>query len=367
MDFKNTIPSVDAETLVSTDLLNNQTTTDLDEVIDTKSATEHVEFIFGNGANAAAALIPPSNGNDFKNHHHEAEDSGPETDVDALDEAGAQMSPIEDFISEFVHKNGEEMRSNVVVQHSEFEKDEQLEGETEFSGPKKDYDVTEDEEIAVGVKANNSFFEEEEEIDDKFDSFHTSGHLINDNKFLDTVHEDAGILVNDQDELVESVKKTIDFSEKKEFSFEREEFEKEIDSLADVQSAMQEAFGDEDAHHQDEASSVRSDLVQASPIPLDSSAEDEGIEVNALSDDAVGVPFIEVGESLTVDDLQALSVNDDEEYQGEFLAKYEEHSSFIAPEKEHGKSYIFKNNYHQIIYFWQNNYNILSLRFVLSN
>lgn len=346
MDFKNTIPVVAAESMpISTEPHDNQTTTDLDEVIDIKSAAnEHVEFIFGNGA---AAQIAPTNGNDYKSHHHEAEDSGPETDVDALDEAGAQVSPIEDFISEFVHKNGDEMRSNVVVHQQieqNFEDNEQLEELAESRKNGDHFNVNEDEFVAVSEKAQNPFFDEEKAIDDKFDSFHVTSQLINDNKFLDTVHEDAGLQANDEDELVESVRKTIDFSEKKEFSFEREEFEKEIDSLSDVQSAMQEAFGDaENVHQQYEASSVHSDVVLASPIPMDSSAEDEGIEVNAVSDDVVGVPFVGVGESLTVDDLQALSVEDEEANEPHLVKELhhvehvEEHSSFIAPDTELGK------------------------------
>lgn len=348
MDFKNTIPAVaaSAESVpISNELHGNQPTTDLDEVIDSKSSTEHVEFIFGNGA---AAIAPTNGNNDHKNHHHHVEDdSGPETDVDALDEAGAQVSPIEDFISEFVHKNGDEMRSNVVVepqQHIEdsFSKIDEQPDELAETKKNGDYHNADEEEL-VTEKATNPFFNEEEAIDDKFDSFHiTTGQLINDNKFLDTVHEDAGgFQANDEAELVESVRKAIDFSEKKEFSFEREEFEKEVDSLADVQSAMQEAFGDVDVH-QNEASSGHSDAVLSSPIPMDSSAEDEGIEVNAVSDEVAGIPFVGVGESLTVDDLQALQDEDEEPYlviESQHVDR-EEHSSFIAPETEHGKFYF---------------------------
>lgn len=346
MDFKITTPVVDAESvpISTTEPHNKPTTTDLDEPIDTKFETAHVEFIFGNGANAAA--IAPTNGKDHKNHENDAEDSGPETDVDALDEAGAQVSPIEDFISEFVHKNGDEMRSNVVLQHTEehFEKSESLE---ELGEEKKNDDYhNADEEELVGVseKSKNPFFDEDEEvIADKFDSIHATGQMINDNKFLDTVHEDTGFQANEPEELVESVRKAIDFSEKKEFSFEREEFEKEVDSLADVQSAMQEAFGDADAQ-QNEASSVHSDVEIVSPIPMDSSAEDEGIEINAVGDDeaSAGVPFVGIGESLTVDDLQALAVDDEEDDEQLFVSQsqhiqFEEHISFIAPETEHGK------------------------------
>ena len=84
---------------------------------------------------------------------------------------------------------------------------------------------------------------------------HLSHDFIDDNKMLETVQEDAYGEYQ--------TKKVNDFSEKKEFSFEREEFEKELDPLndaADVAAA---------------ASDVINEVIKAAAEKVNSSFDDD--------------------------------------------------------------------------------------------
>lgn len=199
---------------------------------------EHVDFIFGNGG---ATTLPPhpvvaavggainTNGKrrsdqmDFNDDDGEEEAPrptndfgfGPETDVDAIDEAiSTPMSPIKATINnEFIDDN----------------KVSDLMNENDLESMKSHH-----------IDASNPFSVQEIHHDllaDKFGSEYANG--MDENKFLETVVED----VNDDLHAAHQAAAIgrIDFSEKKEFSFEREEFEKELDSISDVQAALQVA------------------------------------------------------------------------------------------------------------------------------
>lgn len=223
MDLKNTNP-----TSSSPDILNNiaeyadNALTEAAEVM-SKPATEHVDFIFGNGG--SNALASPINGKrtaaDMDNDNDDIEtptaddrnedgdDFGPETDVDAVDEAMlSPMSPVKSYdVDELAHNI---IDTNIKADHDLLNENHELSG------------------------AN--YLGQNDIIAAKFDDY---SYQCDDNKMLETVVEDV------DDNVHQAVtRKSCDFSEKKEFSFEREEFEKELDSLSDVTTAVSDIAAD---------------------------------------------------------------------------------------------------------------------------
>lgn len=152
-----------------------------------------VEFIFGSPA-AAHNHSVSSNGkrraSEFdEDEEDDEDDDGPETDVDAVDEA--LQSPLSP-------QQPEPIGANIM-------------------------------DFNAGADANNPFDVHVKDSDDAdLAAFGNNLRDIDDNKFLETVVEG-----------VESaIKKDIDFSEKREFSFECEEFEKELDPLSDATAEL---------------------------------------------------------------------------------------------------------------------------------
>lgn len=228
MDFKNT-----NVTSPSPDILDNiaeYAGKALDEVAEviSKPVAEHVDFIFGNSGNntltptngkRAAAEMDDEN-DDIENHHdhNEEADFGPETDVDAVDEAMlSPMSPVKSY--------GEQDEN---VAHTFI--DTNLKADLMSTGDL----LNENNELAGAdyQHLHHHHLEHNDIIEAKFDDY---GYQCDDNKMLETVVEDVDDNVHQA-----ATRKGIDFSEKKEFSFEREEFEKELDSLSDATAALSE-------------------------------------------------------------------------------------------------------------------------------
>lgn len=226
MDFKNT-----NATSPSPDILNNiaeyadKAMDEAAEVI-SKPVTEHVDFIFGNSGNNT---LTPTNGkraatemdddnDDIENHHdhNEEADFGPETDVDAVDEAMlSPMSPVKSY-----DEHDENVAHNII--------DTNIKADLLSSGDL----LNENHELGGADYQHHHRLEHNDIIEAKFDEY---AYQCDDNKMLETVVEDVDDNVHQA-----ATRKGIDFSEKKEFSFEREEFEKELDSLSDATAALSE-------------------------------------------------------------------------------------------------------------------------------
>lgn len=291
MDFKNTnttVPSLNADddNNQNSNNMEHSDNTPVDSPIDDvpipTKPTEHVDFIFGNGSVApllsANPIIPAAvvqtNGNKRRSDQLDQDtdeedaavdgDFGPETDVDAVDEG--IVSPVSASAKETF--NEADFDTNAL---------------NELNYKKSEYDQDFNQ-----ATTNNNPFSVQVVSNDLVDKFNEFAH-IEDNKFLETVMEDV-------DE-IQSAKKGIDFSEKKEFSFEREEYEKELDSLSDVTAALND---------------VVNEVVAAAAETLSRSDEPE---------------------------IQSPTNNNDD-----LLEPTIDHDSFIVPESEHGKcnlSYIF--------------------------
>lgn len=228
MDFKNT-----NTTSPSPDILNNiaeYADKALDEAAEviSKPITEHVDFIFGN---SGTNTVTPTNGkraaaemdddnDDLENHHdhNEEADFGPETDVDAVDEAMlSPMSPVKSY-----DEQDENIAHNII--------DTNIKADLLSTGDL----LIENHELggADYQQQHLHHMEHNDIIEAKFDDY---AYQCDDNKMLETVVEDVDDNVHQA-----ATRKGIDFSEKKEFSFEREEFEKEQESLSNAIAADNE-------------------------------------------------------------------------------------------------------------------------------
>lgn len=184
--------------------------------IDLKASNEHSGFIFGNpGGNfttteTTTITVTKSNGDGNRSStgfdESEHDDLGPETDVDATDEAAiSPLSPQQqsELINDF---NADGQFGNEF--HHFVEKTEQVIGNV-VQNP---FDLVDDivKKSENDVQENNPF---------------------EDNRFLENVTGGS--------EFVEALARhKIDFSEKKEYSFEREDYEKELDPLGDVPAEL---------------------------------------------------------------------------------------------------------------------------------
>lgn len=325
------------------DSLNN-VDADADVAVDVNAddlkakSNDAMDFIFGNPAAALVATNGKNNGTnpadvldadgnavspttDSPANNGDGHDLGPETDVDAIDEPTAHVrNPLqaehELFFSEF--------NTNAAVKNN---------GDGTGYG---------DSEPELSPQ-HNPFADENIEpdqllVDNKFtgeDAAEQKQFIIEDNKHFEANADDGAEPV----EASAAVKQrfaSADFSEKKEFSFEREEYEKEIDSLADLQSAMHEVTGTA-ATSDDQLTSLASSgseaIVSPASPPLDSSAEDdEGRIVEHAEDGETGAPTVS---ALTVEDLAALTASDDDEEEQQRRNAIEL-GSFVVPVAEHG-------------------------------
>lgn len=209
---------------------------DLKPIPNTADTTQqaHSGFIFGNGdggfngtvtstTTVTTTVTKASNGSDqasmdFGDDEHD-DDFGPETDVDATDEAAiSPMSP--------------NLQSTNVVINNELNNEHDI---AKFSENGSDYFIEKTDEI---VNASNPFGSNEEILkkDEDVNDHETPmslDHRFDDNRFLDNLsHDNFGA------ENMEFHGNKIDFSEKKEYSFEREDYEKELDPIGDVPAEL---------------------------------------------------------------------------------------------------------------------------------
>lgn len=171
-----------------------------------QQSNEHTNFIFGNPAGSfvheTANVTIKTNG-DGNNHggfdDSEPEDDGPETDVDATDEGRFGGHSMADYCGTRGDPH-EEFDYNIKNAHLH------------------DPDLA-PQNIPLGF--DEDFVKKEE---------HQSNNPFDDNRLFDSaVRGVVGAYGDDDLEEIPSAK--IDFSEKKEYSFEREDYEKESDPL----------------------------------------------------------------------------------------------------------------------------------------
>lgn len=300
-----------------------------------------MDFIFGNpsaalasngkhdieqalhAGDASAAGADATSGNSIS-----SSDCGPETDVDAADEptsaaTAAARNPLqaehEQFFSEFT--------TSPARQQQPLPRDAV---EASAAGnPFGDYAPDVDNKFSGDFEPHQQQFDEADDVDEE-----------DDNKRDDRERDEC-----DDGEYAPQVITTkrltsVDFSEKKEYSFEREEYEKEVDSLADVPSVMQElASGVAVATSEEQLTSLASSghisnadeeeevelgqavhdvdadgAAAASPLQqelLDSSAEDDEGRIvedyrGANGDGETALPTVN---ALTVQDLAAMTAD----------------------------------------------------------
>lgn len=309
-----------------------------------KPSTEHVDFIFGNGGATTMTPHPVvamnTNGkrrsdqmdlnddddaveeNDNENDDDDEverrpiNDFGPETDVDAIDEAISNSSPLSPVKSNnelTIDDNMANIKASDLMNENELES-----------------------MMKARLDASNPFSVQEIHHDllaDKFSSEYANG--MDENKFLETVVED----VNDDDNLHAAHHQAaaigrIDFSEKKEFSFEREEFEKELDTISDVQAALQVA---DDAFA---AAVVKSNDDDYATTTVDDDEDDDDMHHHQqLLKSSVGDSGVnEQLETIAASNLQELLEVTHAEPIGNSGGDLD---SFIVPEPEHGKRSLF--------------------------
>lgn len=214
----------------------------------------HSGFIFGNGdngnLNGGTTITKTSNGggsggshgpllmDGFSGHSAHDNDFGPETDVDATDDAA--ISPL---------SSGSHSNDNI-VNVSELNA-ENIVGK--YTGNGNEYDFI--EKSNENLLASNPFGSSEHvlkkdnvEFNDEHEPFGISNnnnhHHYEDNRFLDESipisRDHYGAADGDEDDFdhQQQIRNKIDFSEKKEYSFEREDYEKELDPIGDIPAEL---------------------------------------------------------------------------------------------------------------------------------
>lgn len=256
-------------------------------------------------------------------------DFGPETDVDAIDEpfaaakASLARNPLqaehEQFFSEFttpaLSKNNGDADNAV----TDIDADDDANSAPSASLSPQSNPFAASDDVGQHFAETNLDNKYASGVDADVEQF-----IIDDGTETKRIDADSPMAVdggdNDVDEHSGAVSDTAvisskrfaassDFSEKKEFSFECEEYEKEIDSLADLQSAMHESEQLTSPVTTEPATTEEGIASPATPSPLDSSAEDEEGRIVESHTDAAPATV----QALTVEDLAALTASDDED------------------------------------------------------
>lgn len=210
-------------------------------------AADHPEFYFGNGdgngdlhsaAETIASSETASNGDDKLSDHHftadndEHDDFGPETDVDATDEA---LSPVDQASGVFISSEVNVHASNDYDERFGYQFIEKAAENDDMAAERVEHLVDET------LKKNENDF-----IDD------VQNRFIEDNRLADSElsHEHSEPRapyqrMSDEDEM--ELNDKIDFSEKKEYSFEREDFDKENEPSSEFANAVLSSISKEAA------------------------------------------------------------------------------------------------------------------------
>lgn len=234
------------------------------EALHEHQTQSHPDFLFGTGggenggagyhSNVVTTIkteietTTTSNGNgklladEFGDDDEQHDDFGPETDVDATDDAAiSPLSPI-DRTSDILTYN--ELNANAA---------------NNFSAG---YDFIEKAAenpigiVSAVVHENEEFGVEElvkKDADDAVGGDHVRAHVdlhshhqFDDNRFMEDVaaHGVSGLIdaavhaAHDDDDVEPELRNKLDFSEKKEYSFEREDFEKELNPVGDISAEL---------------------------------------------------------------------------------------------------------------------------------
>lgn len=231
---------------------------DLKQATTTATAAEHPEFFFGNGngdngdngngdmhsttETIESSNETPSNGDDkllsdnhFMIDNNEHDDFGPETDVDATDEA---LSPVEQASGVFISNDIHVHATNEYADQYDYKLIEEKPIENENAMITGDHHLVDEDtnkknENDFNDDAHNDFIEDNRLIDNVLlHGNHDSNEQYQ--QQLD-MHADEQHQVHDVDD---ELNDKIDFSEKKEYSFEREDFDKEIEPNSDFANAV---------------------------------------------------------------------------------------------------------------------------------
>lgn len=183
----------------------------------------HAEFIFGNGdgnfnggtvtttTTSTTITAKKANGNDQFDVDEHDDDFGPETDVDATDDAA--ISPLSPSLE---NTNNELNNENVIGKFNE--------NGSEYFLQKTDEAVVASNPFA----SNEQILKKDEDFNDNENQM-SLDRRFDDNRFLDNFGAEN---------IDEFHGNKIDFSEKKEYSFEREDYEKELDPIGDVPAEL---------------------------------------------------------------------------------------------------------------------------------
>lgn len=177
------------------------------------------------------------------------EDFGPETDVDVVDEAmhsPTLTATIKDNNLSTIDFNLKSTAADIITNNDDNNTLQLLDNNLHHNNFKNDL-----------IK------EQDNNINDVTNDFHINNHnnhqIIDDNKLYEatggiaTATDDAQImeLNSNNGDLNHTIKKEIDFSEKREYSFECEEYEKELNTMSDaaleLMSTVSDAFSVSDA------------------------------------------------------------------------------------------------------------------------
>lgn len=229
-------------------------------LVDQESHVHHSEFFFSNG-NGNGNITAIENGDfmstadtisasgetasnadansiheksDGEASHHD--DFGPETDVDATDDAAiSPLSPLDQaagFMSS--NENVDDKFSHEFIEHAVIEQ--------HVEHASIDDEIKKDEDAPIDIGTND--FQHRQFIEDNRFVDNEVAHLDVHSPIENAPRNESDDDDDDEDDEIELQNK-IDFSEKKEYSFEREHFEKELDATDDLTSEILVAISKE--------------------------------------------------------------------------------------------------------------------------